>query len=40
MNPETAVLWFSGNQLSRDQLLSKYVGKNEKMKIVIKISKV
>ncbi|KAA0184494.1 UPF0769 protein C21orf59 [Fasciolopsis buskii] len=36
---EEATLWFSGKEMLRGKLLSDYVGKNEKTKIVAKLSK-
>ena len=36
---ETGQLWFTSKKLSRDETLSKYIGNNEKTKIVIKITK-
>jgi hypothetical protein len=30
VDPETCVLWFAGKQLMRDQVLSKYTGRNDK----------
>jgi len=35
----SAELWWAGKQLQREKILSDYVGKNEKTKIVIKIQK-
>ena len=39
-DPKSAVLWWAGKQLLRDQPLSKYMGKNEKTKVVVKLQKV
>jgi hypothetical protein len=33
-------LWFSGKEMQRGKLLSDFVGKNEKTKIIVKIQKV
>lgn len=38
-NPEEAQLWFCNKKLMRGEVLSKYVGTNEKTKVVIKITK-
>eukprot|EP01017_Pseudomicrothorax_dubius_P049280 TRINITY_DN9143_c0_g1_i1.p1 TRINITY_DN9143_c0_g1~~TRINITY_DN9143_c0_g1_i1.p1 ORF type:complete len:306 (-),score=58.42 TRINITY_DN9143_c0_g1_i1:22-891(-) len=36
-DPKTATLWFASKELSRNKLLSDYVGKNEKVTIVVKL---
>ena len=35
---DSCVLWFAGKEMFRDQVLEKFVGKNEKAKIKIKIT--
>lgn len=40
IDPAMAVLWFSGKEMQRGEKLSHYLGKNEKTKVIIKISKV
>jgi hypothetical protein len=38
--PETDMsLWFSGKEMQRGKILSDYVGKNEKTKVIVKIQK-
>ena len=37
VDESTAVVWFAGKPLDRAQLLSKYVGKNEKVTIKVKL---
>jgi len=37
LTPKDATLWWAGKELVRGKLLSDYVGKNEKTKIVIKL---
>merc|ERR1719277_2378331 len=39
LDPEQISLWCFSKELQRDQLLSKYVGKNEKTKVVVKLQK-
>lgn len=39
MNPGTATMWWAGKELQDGKLLSDYIGKNEKTKIVMKIQK-
>ena len=36
----TATLWFAAKELKRENKLSVHVGKNEKTKVIIKITKV
>ncbi|KAJ3304437.1 hypothetical protein HDV03_002781 [Kappamyces sp. JEL0829] len=38
-NPNEASLWWAGKELLREKLLSDYVGKNDKTKLVIKLQK-
>ena len=40
IEPENAALWFCGKELIRGKKLMDHVGKNEKTKVVIKITKV
>jgi hypothetical protein len=37
--PKTCMLWWAGKPLQRDQPLSKFVGRNEKTKIVAKLTR-
>ena len=37
--PKTCQLWWAGKLLARDQPLSKYVGRNDKTKIVAKLTR-
>lgn len=39
-DPETATLWWAGKELSRNEKLKKFIGTNEKTKIVAKLQKV
>merc|ERR1719453_751749 len=39
LEPDGAALWCFNKELQRDELLSKYVGKNEKTKVVAKLQK-
>ena len=36
---DTTCLWYAGKELERGKLLSDYIGKNEKTKIIVKFSK-
>jgi hypothetical protein len=38
--PMEATLWWAGKELVREKLLSDFVGKNDKTKIIVKIQKV
>ena len=40
LDPKEAQLWFCSKKLMRGEVLSKYVGTNEKTKVIIKITKV
>jgi len=40
VEPAQVVIWFAGKQWAAEDLLSKYVGKNEKVKIKVKIARV
>lgn len=40
IDPAMAVLWFSGKEMQRNKILSHYLGKNEKTKVIVKISKI
>lgn len=40
LDPTEAVLWFANKQMKREEPLSKYVGRNEKTKAVVKVSTV
>lgn len=35
---ETCVMWFAGKKMARDQLMNKYVGKNEKCTVKVKLT--
>ena len=39
IDPETATLWWAGKEFFRDQLVRDRVGKNEKTKIMVKLTK-
>ena len=39
LDPEVASVWWASKELARDKLLSDFVGKNEKTKIVCKLQK-
>ncbi|RTG91256.1 uncharacterized protein DC041_0008941 [Schistosoma bovis] len=36
---DNASLWFSGKEMHREKILSDYVGRNDKTKIIAKLSK-
>jgi len=36
--PTSCVMWFAGKKMARDQLMSKYVGKNEKCVVKVKLT--
>lgn len=36
---DTAIMWFAGKQMARDQPLSKYVGRNDKCMVKVKLTK-
>eukprot|EP01117_Protostelium_nocturnum_P019575 TRINITY_DN8523_c0_g1_i1.p1 TRINITY_DN8523_c0_g1~~TRINITY_DN8523_c0_g1_i1.p1 ORF type:complete len:282 (-),score=119.00 TRINITY_DN8523_c0_g1_i1:161-958(-) len=38
-DPATATLWWAGKELERGQTLGKYIGKNEKTKIIAKLQR-
>ncbi len=38
IDPAEATIWFASKELSRKETLSKYLGKNEKTKVVVKLS--
>lgn len=38
MDPDSALLWFSGTVLQSDKMLYDYVGRNEKTKVVLKVT--
>lgn len=40
LDPKTATMWWAGKHMSRNEKLEKYVGRNEKTKIVVKLTKV
>ncbi len=39
MDPKDSSMWWAGKELLRDKLLNSYTGKNEKTKIVVKLTK-
>uniref|UniRef100_A0A1B6MUW1 Cilia- and flagella-associated protein 298 n=1 Tax=Graphocephala atropunctata TaxID=36148 RepID=A0A1B6MUW1_9HEMI len=39
IDPSLAQLWFSGKEMQRGKKLSDYLGKNEKTKVIVKVSK-
>eukprot|EP01028_Stygiella_incarcerata_P007103 TRINITY_DN2900_c0_g1_i1.p1 TRINITY_DN2900_c0_g1~~TRINITY_DN2900_c0_g1_i1.p1 ORF type:complete len:286 (+),score=81.00 TRINITY_DN2900_c0_g1_i1:166-1023(+) len=39
LDPETAAMWWAGKRLLSEDKLMKYVGKNEKTKIIVKLQK-
>lgn len=39
MPEDELTIWFSGKEMQRGKLLSDYVGKNEKTKVIVKIQK-
>jgi len=39
IDPAQAVVWFAGKQWAPEDLLSKYIGKNEKVKIKVKVAR-
>jgi len=38
LDPETCVMWFAGKKMARDQLMNKYVGRNEKCTVKAKLT--
>lgn len=40
MNEKDSTLWWAGKELFRGKILSEYIGKNEKTKIVVKLQTV
>jgi hypothetical protein len=39
MDPETATLWWAAKELVRDKMVSDFLGRNEKTKIIAKLQK-
>ena len=39
LDPKDSVLWWAGKELLKDKKLNHYTGKNEKTKIIVKITR-
>merc|ERR1711998_80531 len=39
MNPETTIMWWASKQLDRSKTLSDFVGRNDKTKIIVQLTK-